>query len=215
MTGNPKEKRSTPIKRLPHKESVDRNDLVEICRRSRIAHVAIDDGGPLVLPVASAPWRETHELLLHGSSASRLFRRLSEGAPACLSITVVEGLVLARSAFESSMQYISLVAFGSARRLEGSEKEEALLALTEHLFPERTKELRASTEKELKATSIVAFPLDDYTIKISRSEPEDPESDLNEKVWAGVVPLEERLGTPIPASNLDPSIALPDYIKRW
>ncbi len=215
MAGNPSEKRATPVKRIPHKESHDRKDLLEILSRSRVAHVAIDDGGPIILPVAIAPWKEGNELLLHGSAASRLFRKLSEGAPACVSLTILEGLVLARSAFESSMNYKSLIAFGSGRSLEGVEKEEALLALTEHLFPERTKELRDSTEKELKATTIIAFPLDDYTVKVSDKEPEDPESDLSERVWAGVVPVDQVLGTPIPASNLDPSIPLPGYIERW
>lgn len=215
MAGNPSEKRATPVKRIPHKESHDRKDLLEILSRSRVAHVAIDDGGPIILPVAIAPWKEGNELLLHGSAASRLFRKLSEGAPACVSLTILEGLVLARSAFESSMNYKSLIAFGSGRSLEGVEKEEALLALTEHLFPERTKELRDSTEKELKATTIIAFPLDDYSVKVSDKEPEDPESDLSERVWAGVVPVDQVLGTPIPASNLDPSIPLPGYIQRW
>lgn len=215
MAGNPSEKRATPVKRIPHKESHDRKDLLEILSRSRVAHVAIDDGGPIILPVAIAPWKEGNELLLHGSAASRLFRKLSEGAPACVSLTILEGLVLARSAFESSMNYKSLIAFGSGRALEGVEKEEALLALTEHLFPERTKELRDSTEKELKATTIIAFPLDDYSVKVSDKEPEDPESDLSERVWAGVVPVDQVLGTPIPASNLDPSIPLPGYIERW
>jgi nitroimidazol reductase NimA-like FMN-containing flavoprotein (pyridoxamine 5'-phosphate oxidase superfamily) len=215
MAGNPSEKRATPVKRIPHKESHDRKDLLEILSRSRVAHVAIDDGGPIILPVAIAPWKEGNELLLHGSAASRLFRKLSEGAPACVSLTILEGLVLARSAFESSMNYKSLIAFGSGRSLDEGEKEEALLALTEHLFPERTKELRDSTEKELKATTIIAFPLDDYTVKVSDKEPEDPESDLSERVWAGVVPVNQVLGTPIPASNLDPSIPLPGYIERW
>jgi nitroimidazol reductase NimA-like FMN-containing flavoprotein (pyridoxamine 5'-phosphate oxidase superfamily) len=215
MAGNPSQKRATPVKRLPHKESHDRRDLLEILHRSRIAHVAIDDGGPIILPVAIAPWRDGNEVLLHGSAASRLFRKLSEGAPACISLTILEGLVLARSAFESSMNYKSLIAFGVGRTLEGSEKEEALLALTEHLFPERSQELRVSSEKELKATTIITFPLDDYTVKVSDKEPEDPESDLKERVWAGVVPIAQVLGEPIATSNLDPSIPLPGYIDRW
>lgn len=215
MAGNPSQKRATPVKRLPRKESHDRRDLLEILHRSRIAHVAIDDGGPIILPVAIAPWRDGNEVLLHGSAASRLFRKLSEGAPACISLTILEGLVLARSAFESSMNYKSLIAFGVGRTLEGSEKEEALLALTEHLFPERSQELRVSSEKELKATTIITFPLDDYTVKVSDKEPEDPESDLKERVWAGVVPIAQVLGEPIPTSNLDPSIPLPGYIDRW
>jgi nitroimidazol reductase NimA-like FMN-containing flavoprotein (pyridoxamine 5'-phosphate oxidase superfamily) len=219
MSGNSfkdqKPKRATPIKRLPHKESSDRADLMEIITRSRVAQVAINDEGPVVIPVAVGHWHDGSELLLHGSTASRLFKKLGEGVEACVSLTLLDGLVLARSAFESSMNYKSLLAFGSGRALEGTEKEEALLALTEHLFPGRTKELRASTEQELKATSIVAFPLDDYRIKVSDKEPEDPERDLKEPVWAGVVPIHQVFGQPIPASNLDPAMEPPSYIKNW
>lgn len=215
LSGTNKPWRATPIKRLPHKESNDRSDLIEILSRSRIAHVAIDDDGPVIIPVAVAHWRDGAELLLHGSTASRLFKKLGDGADACVSLTQLDGLVLARSAFESSMNYKSLLAFGSGRILEGAEKEEALLALTEHLFPGRSRELRASTEQELKATSIIAFPLDDYRIKVSDKEPEDPERDLNEPVWAGVLPIRQLFGEPIPASNLNPKIAPPEYIKYW
>lgn len=215
MTGNLEDRRSTPIRRLPHKESHEREHLLEILRRSRIGHVAIDDGGPVVIPVAVAYWRDATELLIHGSTASRLFKRLSEGVTACISLTILEGLVLARSGFESSMHYKSLIAFGSARVLEGSEKEEALLTLTEHLLPERSKELRPSTTNELKATSILAFPLDDYSIKVSNGEPEDPEEDLAIPIWVGVVPIQQVFGEPRPVADLDPSILIPDYIKRW
>lgn len=215
MSGNPKEKRSTPIKRSPHKGSENREDLLEVLHRSRVGHVAIDDGGPVVIPVAVAPWRDGNELLLHGSTASRLFKKLSEGAPACLSLTILEALVLARSSFESSMHYKSLIAFGSAHSLEGAEKEEALIALTEHLFPERSQELRPSTEKELKATSILSFPLDDYTVKVSNGEPKDPEEDLSLPVWAGIVPIHQVIGEPRAAKNLNPEIPIPDYINRW
>ncbi|MGA0866353.1 MAG: pyridoxamine 5'-phosphate oxidase family protein [Candidatus Nanopelagicaceae bacterium] len=219
MSGNSpsdqKPKRATPVRRLPHKESTDRADLMEIITRSRVAHVAIDDGGPVIIPVAVAHWHDGSELLLHGSTASRLFKRLGDGVEACVSLTLLDGLVLARSAFESSMNYKSLLAFGHGRVLEGAEKEEALLALTEHLFPGRTKELRASTEQELKATSIIAFPLDDYRIKVSDKEPEDPERDLGEPVWAGVLPIQQIFGEPIPASNLNPGIEPPTYIKNW
>lgn len=215
MTGNPEERRSTPIRRLPNKESHDREHLLEILDRSRIGHVAIDDGGPVVIPVAVAYWHDATELLIHGSTASRLFKKLSEGVPACISLTILEGLVLARSSFESSMHYKSLIAFGSARRLEGQEKEEALLVLTEHLLPERTNELRASTTSELKATSILAFPLDDFSIKVSSGDPKDSEEDVALPIWAGVVPIREIFGEPRPARDLDPSIPVPDYIKRW
>jgi hypothetical protein len=99
--------------------------------------------------------------------------------------------------------------------LEGAEKEEALIALTEHLFPERSQELRPSTEKELKATSILSVPLDDYTVKVSNGEPKDPEEDLSLPVWAGIVPIHQVIGEPRAAKNLNPEIPIPDYINRW
>lgn len=215
MTSNPEGRRSTPIRRLPHKESHNREHLHEILGRSRIGHVGIVDGGPIVIPVAVAPWRDGGELLIHGSTASRLFKKMSEGVPICISLTILEGLVLARSGFESSMHYKSLIAFGSTRILEGAEKDEALRSLTEHLLPGRSEELRPSSERELKATLILAFPLNDYSIKVSTGEPEDPEEDLALPIWAGVVPIREVFGEPRPAMDLDPTIPIPDYIKDW
>ena len=215
MTSNPSARRSTAIKRSPHKGSEDPAHLEEILRRSFVAHVAIDDSGPVIIPVAAAPSRDRSELLLHGSSASRLFSRLAEGVDACVEMTLLEGLVLARSSYESSMHYKSLVAFGRARGLEGQEKLDALDTLVEHLLPHRLPELRESYEQELKATAIVAFPLDDYTIKVSGSDPKDKPEDISAPIWAGIVPIVESFGEPIPAKNLNPGISLPGYIKEW
>lgn len=204
----------TKVHRAPHKQVFEPAVARRILERAIIAHVAITiDNQPYCIPVSYAPYGD--ELLLHGSSASRLFKTLSEGAPACVTITLVDALVLARSSFESSMHYQSLMAFGSARLLSDEEKRPALQALTDHLFPERRNELRKSTEKELKATTIVAFPLNEISVKISNGQPDDPDSDLEANVWAGILPITSTYGTPIPAMNLRPGIAVPEYISRW
>ncbi len=204
----------TKVRRAPHKQVFEPGEVRRILDRAIVAHVAVtDQNQPYCLPVACAPFGD--ELLLHGSTASRLFKVLSSGAPACVTITLVDALVLARSAFESSMHYQSLMALGIARSLEGDEKRAALRALTAHLFPERINELRDSTDQELKATSVLAFPLNEISIKISDGQPDDPESDLDSKVWAGIVPISSVYGIPIPAENLKSGIALPDYLSKW
>ena len=204
----------TKVHRAPQKQVFDPVVARRILGRAIIAHVAIAvDGEPFCLPVACAPFE--NELLLHGSSASRLFRALMDGTPACVTVTLVDALVLARSSFESSMHYQSLMAFGNARVLQEEEKRPALQALTDHLFPERRAELRKSTESEIKATAIVAFPLTEISIKVSNGQPDDPVSDLDSDVWAGILPVSSTYGTPIPADNLKTGIPAPEYISRW
>jgi nitroimidazol reductase NimA-like FMN-containing flavoprotein (pyridoxamine 5'-phosphate oxidase superfamily) len=204
----------TEVHRAPHKQIFDVEVARAIVARAIVAHVAITvDYQPYVIPLACAPYGM--ELLLHGSTASRVFKTLASGAPACVTITHVDGLVLARSSFESSMHYQSLMALGRARLIDENEKRPALQALTDHLFPQRRAELRKSTENEIKATSIVAFPLTEISVKVSSGEPDDPESDLESDVWAGVVPLKISYGTPVAAKNLRPHIAVPSYINNW
>ena len=204
----------TKVHRAPHKQVHEPEVARRILERAIVAHVAITlDGQPYCLPVACAPFG--HELLMHGSTASRLFKSLSEGAPACVTITLIDGLVLARSSFESSMHYESLMAFGRARLLSGEEKGSALKSLTDHLFPNRQAELRPSTEKEIKASTVVAFPLNEISIKVSKGQPDDPESDLGAEIWAGILPITSTYGTPIPAENLRSDIKVPEYISGW
>jgi len=204
----------TKVHRAPHKQVFDPAVARGILERAIIAHVAICvDDQPYALPVSCAPYGD--ELLIHGSPASRLFKALADGAPACVTVTLIDGLVLARSSFESSMHYQSLMAFGSARLLTNQEKKAALEALTDHLFPERRVSLRETTEKELNATMIVAFPLTEISIKVSAGEPDDPASDLDSRVWAGILPIASVYGAPIPAENLQEGIDVPEYISRW
>ena len=204
----------TEVHRSPHKQNHDPEVAKSIISRALVAHVAISvDGQPFALPVACAPFKD--ELLLHGSNASRLFKALMDGTPACVTITHVEGLVLARSSYESSMHYQSLLALGSARLISEGEKRPALQALTAHLFPQRPSELRQSTEQEVNATSIVAFPLNEISVKVSHGQPKDKDFDMDSDIWAGILPIKVSYGQPIPADNLRPGIPVPDYIATW
>ena len=204
----------TEVHRSPHKQNHDPDVAQSIIARALVAHVAIAvDGQPFALPVACAPYKD--ELLLHGSNASRLFKALMDGTPACVTITHIEGLVVARSSFESSMHYQSLMALGSARMISEDEKRPALEALTEHLFPQRLTQLRQSTEQEVSATSIVAFPLNEISVKVSNGQPKDKDCDLESDIWAGILPIKTSYGEPIPADNLRPGIPIPDYIATW
>lgn len=204
----------TKVRRAAHKQVDDHATSEAILARAIIAHVAISiENQPFVLPLACAPFG--NELLLHGSMASRLFKVLASGVPACVNITLVDALVLARTSFDSSMQYHSLVAFGSARVIADAEKLAALKALTEHLFPERSKELRVPSIKEMKATSVLAFPLYEMSIKVSNASVNDAHSEPETDIWAGVLPISSEYGEPIPAADLKPGIKIPQYISHW
>jgi nitroimidazol reductase NimA-like FMN-containing flavoprotein (pyridoxamine 5'-phosphate oxidase superfamily) len=181
----------------------------------RVAHVGIvEDGQPFVLPMAYA--RMGDDLVLHGSTGSRLMRALAAGAPACVTVTILDGLVLARSAFESSMNYRSAMVLGTARRLTGADAEAALDALTEHLLPGRGAEVRPMTSRERAATMVLAVDLGEASVKVRDGGPEDPdEGDARwAGIWAGVVPLQERLGDPIPDGG-SASLPLPASVAQW
>jgi nitroimidazol reductase NimA-like FMN-containing flavoprotein (pyridoxamine 5'-phosphate oxidase superfamily) len=204
----------TKVKRVPHKAATDMTALYDLLDQSLVAHVGIvEDGQPFVLPVVAARFGD--QLLLHGSSASRLMKTIASGAPICVTLTILDGLVLARSAFESSMNYRSAMILGSARALEGAEKLDAFLHLTEKLFPERSKELRSTTEQETKATLMVSMPLNEASVKISNKFPADPVEEYSLPIWAGVLPIKHTYGEPIPDPNLIPGTPIPDYLSRW
>lgn len=201
----------TQIRRSPHKGRAERAALEAILDEGRVAHVAfIHDGQPVCIPVASA--RDGDRLLLHGSTGSRLFRTLAEGAACSVAVTLLDGLVFARSAYESSMHYRSAVVFGTARALtEGAEHLAGLKALTEALYPGRWSTLRPPTRRELAATLVLELPLEQWSVKVSDGEPGDPEEDLDAPVWAGVLPLVTSFGTPVPAANLRVDAAPPAF----
>jgi nitroimidazol reductase NimA-like FMN-containing flavoprotein (pyridoxamine 5'-phosphate oxidase superfamily) len=180
-----------------------------------VAHVCVvdDDHQPYVLPVAYA--RDGERVLFHGSSGSRLFRRLASGVPTCLTVTLLDGIVLARSVFESSMNYRGVMVLGAATKLTGAEKEAALQRITDHLLPGRWAEARHPTKKELAATTVLALSLDEASVKIRDGGPEDPPEDAALPIWAGHVPLRESFDTPVDADDLSQPYPVPDYIRRW
>ncbi|MEJ8568554.1 pyridoxamine 5'-phosphate oxidase family protein [Elongatibacter sediminis] len=212
MTDKPAPKPDTRFRRLKEKGSRDFQLACSIVDEARIGHVGFaDEGQPYVVPMAVA--RDQHQLLLHGSVASRLMQQLASGLPCCVTITHLDGLVLARSAFNSSMHYRSLMVFGRASPVtDPDEKARCLEVLTDHLLPGRREELRASTPQEINATQVLAIPLEVFTVKISEGPPDDPARDLGAGIWAGVVPLRTVAGEPIRDPELDSAIPLPDYL---
>jgi nitroimidazol reductase NimA-like FMN-containing flavoprotein (pyridoxamine 5'-phosphate oxidase superfamily) len=189
----------TRVRRLPEKAVDDVAALHGILDEARVAHVAfVEDGSPVNVPVGCA--RDGDRLLLHGSTGSRLFRRLAGGAEVCVTVTLLDGMVLARSAFESSMHYRSAMIFGSAS--EVADKVAALRTMSEAWLPGRWDTLRPPTVKELAATTVLALPLREWSVKISDGPPDDAESDLDAPVWAGVLPLVTSYGDPVPAPDL-------------
>lgn len=202
----------TTVRRLPEKAVTDRSVLDAILDEALVAHVAVTEGDqPFVLPMACA--RDGDRLLLHGSTGSRLMRALASGAPTCATVTLLDGLVYARSAFESSMHYRSATILGRASVVPPEEMVEALRALTEHLLPDRWEHLRPPHRKELAATMVLALPLQEWSVKVGDGPPEDDPADLGADVWAGVLPLRTTAGQPRPAPDLAPGIEVPDHVS--
>ena len=193
----------TRVRRLPEKQVRDLEAMHAILDAAYVAQVGISvDGQPFVVPMACA--RDGDHLLLHGSTGSRLMRTLAEGGLVCVSVLHLDGLVYARSAFESSMNYRSATILGVAEQVSDDEMLPALQRLTEHLFPGRWAELRPPKKKELAATLVIRVPLDEWSVKVGEGYGEDDPDDLDETVWAGVVPLETVAGEPEDAPDLKP-----------
>jgi len=205
----------TAVRRLPTKQVHERAALDAVLDAGRVAHVVVVDpsGQPYVLPVAYA--RDGNRVLFHGSTGSRLFRALAAGAPTCLTVTLEDGLVLARSAFESSMHYRSAMVLGRPAPLRGSQRAPALERISEHLMPGRWAEIRKPSSRELAATSVLALALEEWSVKVSASPPDDLEDDLDLPVWAGVVPRASAYGTPVAAPDLRREVAVPAYVSTW
>jgi nitroimidazol reductase NimA-like FMN-containing flavoprotein (pyridoxamine 5'-phosphate oxidase superfamily) len=203
----------TEITRLSEKASHDRTLLDALLDESRVAHVGlVAEGQPVVIATGIA--RDGDLLLIHGSTGSRWMRLLAAGAGASVAVTALDGLVFARSAFESSMHYRSAVLFGSFTAVEDqAAKGRALDILTESLLPGRLAELRRPTTKELAATLVLAMPIHEWSLKISAGWPEDPPEDVAGDAWAGVVPLRVVAGDPRDAPDLRPDIAVPASVR--
>lgn len=215
MKHDPRSER-TRVRREPHRGHYDRATIDAILDAGMIAHVGFvaKDGHPLVIPMLYA--RDGDRVLIHGSSASRLLNTLDEGVDVCFTVSLIDGLVVARSAFNSSLNYRSVVALGRAREVkEPAAKWEALRLLTEFLIPGRWDDCRQPTEQELKATSILEMPIDEASAKIRTGGPNDDEADFALGFWAGVIPLAKGVLPPVAHPDLREDVAFPDYLRRW
>lgn len=190
------------VRRVHERGSYDRAAVHAILDSAMLCHVAYSiDGQPFCTPTLH--WREGDTLYWHGSSASRMLRRMKAGVPACVTVTHLDGLVLARSGFNHSVNYRSAMCFGTARLIEDPhEKAFALEAVIERLYPDRNASLRPISAKEIKATAVVAMPIEQASAKVRAKGVADEEEDYGHPVWAGVIPVKTALGTPQPCPRL-------------
>jgi uncharacterized protein len=204
----------TRARRLQEKAAYDRATIDAILDAMPVAHIGhLIDGFPVVTPTLQ--WREGDRVYWHGSSASRMQKRAT-GAQVCLTVTLTDGMVLARSGLEHSVNYRSVMVFGQAEAVEGAAAKEAhLKAMMDQLFPGRWQSLRPITQQELKATRILSLPLTEASAKISAGPPTDPPQDVTWPVWAGVIPIRLEVGTPEPAPDLAPGLPVPDHARNY
>jgi nitroimidazol reductase NimA-like FMN-containing flavoprotein (pyridoxamine 5'-phosphate oxidase superfamily) len=206
----------TQVHRHPERGVYDADLIHRILDEALICHVSwMDpDGGPRILPTIHA--RVGDVLYLHGSRAARPWKTLRDGADVCVAATIVDGLVLARSAFNHSMNYRSVVVFGRAREvIEPEEMERAATAITSHVAPGRETEARMPTEHEFRQTLLLAVPLDEASAKVRTGPPKDDAPDIELPIWAGVLPLELAHGTPEPAPDLIGDLPTPSYVTGY
>jgi nitroimidazol reductase NimA-like FMN-containing flavoprotein (pyridoxamine 5'-phosphate oxidase superfamily) len=206
------QKADTKFNREAERGSHDFELACKVLDAGKICHVGFTvNEQPYVVPMAYA--RLGKQLLIHGSVASRLMKNLADGLPCCVTVTHFDGLVYARSSFNSSMNYRSVMVFGTAKLItDPDEKDKGIQALVDHLMPGRRADLRDSTRKELNATSLLSLPIETFSTKCRTGPPEDKKSDLDTPVWAGVVPLETVPGEPVDAPDLLEGVERPGYL---
>lgn len=205
----------TRLKRLPKRGNFDRDTINAILDEAFFCHVGfVVDGQPYVIPTGFA--RVNDDLLIHGSAASRMMRNLAEGVDVCVTVTLVDGLVLARSAFHHSVNYRSVVILGKAEVVaDENEKNAALEAFTNHIVPGRWAEVRWPTALELKATTVLRLPITEASAKIRTGDPVDDDEDYAMNSWAGVLPMSIQPGEPIPDTKLPKDINVPDHVLNY
>jgi nitroimidazol reductase NimA-like FMN-containing flavoprotein (pyridoxamine 5'-phosphate oxidase superfamily) len=193
----------------------DREAAYRILDEGFLCHVGfVADGQPFVIPTSYG--RKDASLYIHGSAASRMLRQMKDGIPVCITVTLLDGLVLARSVFNHSMNYRSVVVLGRATLVEDAEEKiEALRLLSEHILPGRWADARQPNERELKATSVLRVPIEEFSAKVRSGPPIDDEEDYSFPTWAGVVPLEMKTGEPIDDARLVPGQTVPDYARHY
>jgi len=205
----------TRVTREPERAVYDRAAAYQVLDEAFICHVGFTvDNQPFVIPTGYG--RSGDNLYIHGSAASRMLRNLDQGIAVCVTVTLLDGLVLARSIFNHSMNYRSVVVLGTAVAVEDpGEKLQALRALSEHILPGRWKESRQPNERELKATLVMRLPITEFSAKVRTGPPIDNEDDYSFPTWAGVVPLQTVAGSPIKDPKLDPKTLVPDYVRSY
>jgi nitroimidazol reductase NimA-like FMN-containing flavoprotein (pyridoxamine 5'-phosphate oxidase superfamily) len=205
----------TRIRRIPKRGVFDRDAIYAILDEGFICHVGFTiDNSPFVMPTSYA--RIGDRLTIHGSAASRMMRGIASGFDVCVTVTLLDGLVLARSAFHHSMNYRSVVIFGKAEIVTGDDKKtEALRALTEHIVPGRWEEVRWPTPLELKATTVLTLPIEEASAKVRTGGPVDDEEDYEMDVWAGVLPLAIISSAPVDDARLNDGISAPEHVLRY
>ncbi|HDR9510252.1 flavin-nucleotide-binding protein [Burkholderia cepacia] len=204
----------TTIRRLPELANRDRTMLHRIVDDAYVCHIAFSDGHDTHC-IPTAHWRRGDDLYIHGSNGSRMIKALSAGAQASVAITLLDGLVLAKSAFSHSMNYRSVVVYGQFDVVDGgAEKLVALDAFMDKIAAGRKHEARPGNSKELNATSVLRISFAEAAVKVSDSLPSDKEEDLALAVWAGILPLKTTRGTPVHADESG-SVPVPDYVRNW
>jgi nitroimidazol reductase NimA-like FMN-containing flavoprotein (pyridoxamine 5'-phosphate oxidase superfamily) len=205
----------TTLKRHPERGNHDKSVIYDILDEALICHVAFAaEVGPVVVPTLYARVNDT--LYIHGSAIGRMLRTIAEGVDVCVNITLLDGLVFARSAFSHSMNYRSVTVFGRGREVtDRTEKMRALAATVEHVAQGRWLDARRPNDKELLATTVIAIPLAEASAKIREGGPKDAEADYALPVWAGVVPLKMAAGHPVEDPRTSPDVAVPDYAARY
>ncbi|DBA79462.1 TPA: hypothetical protein ACH3X2_007734 [Trebouxia sp. C0005] len=206
----------TQIKRAAQRAIYDKNHMYTILDEGLVAHVGlVQDGLPVVIPMGYA--RKGNDLLLHGSISSRLMKAMKAGTDVCVTVTVLDGLVLARSPFHHSMNYRSVVAFGRPQVIsDPQEKDAALEALVEHIIPGRSADgVRPNNKSELISTVIVSLSLDEASAKVRTGPPKDDKEDYELDVWAGELPLQQTVGKPVNDPKLKSGVSVPKYVAEY
>ena len=205
----------TRVVREAHRGVYDRETAYRILDEGFLCHVGfVADGQPFVIPTSYG--RKDASLYIHGSAASRMLRQMKDGVPVCVTVTLLDGLVLARSVFNHSMNYRSVVVLGKATLVDDAEEKiEALRLLSEHILPGRWADARQPNERELKQTSVLRVPIEEFSAKVRVGPPIDDEEDYSFPTWAGVVPLEMVAGKPIDDLRVLPNRTVPEYARGY
>jgi len=215
MSENQNPTARTRVVREAMRAVYDRETVYRILDEGFLCHVGfVQNGQPFVIPTSYG--RKDASLYIHGSAASRMLRQMKEGLPVCITVTLLDGLVLARSIFNQSMNYRSVVILGTATLVDDpEEKLEALRLLSEHILPGRWEDSRQPNERELKQTWVLRVPIEEFSAKVRTGPPVDDEEDYSFPTWAGVVPLEMKAGDPINDERLNPARDVPAYVRNY